>query len=171
MEAAWASAYRGGEAGLKFLARQAADPRFAKTAQQYLEELGRTDVIPEAASEPDFQAMAEMSNWLAHPNECGSPPSDIELYDTRKLFWPPTEDTRQLWLFRYRYAARNEDGSDDTGIGMVGSVTFALFGEATADLCPEDVYGLHCCWELERNEDPRAPKKRTAKAGRKLLRI
>jgi hypothetical protein len=54
---------------------------------------------------------------------------------------------------------------------MVGSVTFALFGEATAELCPEDVYGLHCCWELARNEDPRAPEKRTARAGRELLGI
>jgi hypothetical protein len=51
----------------------------------------------------------------------------------------------------------------------VGSVTFALFGEATADLSPEDVYGLHCAWELECNGDGRAPKKRTAKAGRKIL--
>ena len=54
---------------------------------------------------------------------------------------------------------------------MVGSVTFALFGETNADLSPEDVYGLHCCWELECNGDDRAPRKRSAAAGRKLLGI
>jgi hypothetical protein len=39
MEAAWASAYRGGEAGLKFLARLCCDPRTGRTAREYLEEL------------------------------------------------------------------------------------------------------------------------------------
>lgn len=170
MEAAWASAYRGGKVGLKFLARLCADPRTSLAAQQYLEELGRTEAIPERVHDEDFRAMAEMCSWLAHPNECGRPPDDIELYDARELFWPPTGDTRQLWLFRYRYAGR--DGEEErSGVGMVGSITFALFGEATAEMPPEDVYGLHCCWELEMNEDPRAPKKRTARAGRKLLGI
>jgi hypothetical protein len=171
MEAAWASAYRGGEAGLKFLARLCTDPRSSRTAQQYLEELGRSDVIPEEARDPDFRAMAEMCGWLAHPNEFGRPPDDIVLYDTRELYWPPTGDTRRLWLFRYRYAKQGEDQEDDIGISMVGSVTFALFGEARAEMSPEDIYGLHCCWELEMNEDARAPKKRSAKAGRKLLGI
>jgi hypothetical protein len=171
MEAAWASAYRGGEAGLKFLARLCADPRLSLTAQQYLEELRRTDVIPDEARAPDFLAMAKMSQWLGHPNEFGRPPDAIDLYDTRELSWPPTGDTRRLWLFRYRYAKREGDKEDQTGVGMVGSVTFALFGTATADMCPEDVYGVHCCWELEMKRDPRAPKKRSPKAGRKLLGI
>jgi hypothetical protein len=171
MEAAWASAYRGSEAGLKFLARLCADPRSSQTAQQYLEELGRSDAIPRTAKDPDFRAMAEMCNWLSHPNEFGRSPDEIALYDTRELFWPPTDDSRRLWLFRYRYAKRDDAEEDQAGVGMVGSITFALFGEATAQLCPEDVYGLHCCWELEMNEDPRAPKKRTARAGRKLLGI
>jgi hypothetical protein len=115
--------------------------------------------------------MAEMSDWLAHPNEFGEPPTEIELLDTREMHWPPTNDIRRLWLFKYKYAGHSEDGTDDVGIGMVGSVTFALFGEATVDLCPEDVYGLHCCWELECNNDKRSPKKRSAAAGRKLLGI
>jgi hypothetical protein len=171
MEASWASAYRGGEAGLKFLARQCADPRFSVVACRYLEELGRADAIPEAARDPGFQAMAEMCSWLAHPNEFGRPPDEIELYDTRELSWPPTGDTRRSWLFRYRYAKRDAGEKDQAGVGMVGSVTFALFGETPVGMSPEDVYGLHCCWELERNKDPRAPKKRSARAGRKLLGI
>src|SRR5205085_7500326 len=170
-KAAWASAYRGGEAGLKYLARMTTDVRSTVAARQYLEELGRLELVPNAANEPDFQAMAQMCNWLAHPQEAGRPPDAIDLYDTRELHWPPTDDTRQVWLFRYRYQNAKEDGSDDAGIAMVGSVTFALFSEATADLSPEDVYGLHCCWELECNQDPRAPARRTAAAGRRLLGI
>ena len=52
---------------------------------------------------------------------------------------------------------------------MVGSVTFALFGEATAGMPPEDIYALHCVWELQQEGDKRAPKERTVQAGRKLL--
>lgn len=76
-----------------------------------------------------------------------------------------------MWLFKFTYAGRNDDGTDEVGLGMVGSITFALFGETTADMTAEDAYAIHCCWELDVNDDPRAPKTRTAKAGRKLLGI
>ena len=33
-----------------------------------------------------------------------------------------------------------------------------------------DLYGLHCCWELEERKDPVAPRHRMAKIGRNLLR-
>jgi hypothetical protein len=54
---------------------------------------------------------------------------------------------------------------------MVRSAPLALFGEAVGEMCPEDVYGLNCCWELEMKRNKRAPKKRSAEAGRKLLGI
>ncbi|MBN9120004.1 MAG: hypothetical protein J0I06_12715 [Planctomycetes bacterium] len=171
MEAAWASAYRGGTAGLTFLARTCEDPRHSLAARRYLDELGKGDRVPAKALEPDFEAMAETCNWLAHPQEFGAPPTDIELFDTRELNWPPTNDRRRVWLFKYTYADRGDDGRAEVGLAMFGSITFALFGETTADMSPEDAYGVHCCWELEVNDDPRAPKKRTAKAGRKLLGI
>ncbi len=171
MEAAWASAYRGSTAGVTFLARVCEDPHYSIRAQQYLEELGHTDRVPASVLEPDFHALAQMCQWLSHPNEYGEPPIDITLYDTRELDWPPTNDRRRVWLFRYTYAGRNDDGTDEVGLGMVGSITFALFGETTVDTSAEDAYAIHCCWELDVNDDPRAPKKRSAKAGRKLLGI
>lgn len=171
MEAAWASAYRGGTAGLTLLARMCEDPNYSLAAQQYLEELGQTERIPSAALEPDFHALAQMCQWLRHPNEYGEPPTHIELFDTRELDWPPTDDRRRVWLFKYTYPGLAAAGPDIVGVGMVGSITFALFDETNPDMSPEDVYGVHCCWELEMNDDPRAPKKRSAKAGRKLLGI
>ena len=58
---------------------------------------------------------------------------------------------------------------------MVGSVTFALYGESTSGLSAEQIYGLHCAWELEMERDARAPcspeaKKRTAEVGIQILR-
>jgi hypothetical protein len=169
MEAAWASARLGSEAGVKLLGRFCLDVNHSLHAREYLEELNREDAVPRQARVPGFQATAEMCRWLAHPSEFGRPPDSIELFDTRELHWPPTDDRRRVWLFRYRYQPDTADAEEDVGIGMVGSVTFALFGEATADLPAEDVYALHCCWELQRRNDPRAPRKRTSRAGRAIL--
>ena len=169
MEAAWASAKLGSEAGLKFLVRLCLDRSFSTTACAYLEELERDDLIPDEANEPNFRAMADMCDWLAHPQEYGRPPDEIEQYDTRELFWPPTNDVRQLWLFKYRYIAEEPGESDDCGLGLYGSATFSLFDETNPDMAPEDAYALHCCWELEVNDDLRAPEVRTIAAGRAIL--
>ena len=170
LEGAWASARLGGESGVKMLARFAADPKLAATALEYLEELGRSDALPPEAREPDFQARAEICRWLAHPSEFGEAPDEIEVFDTRELYWPPTRDHRQVWLLKYRYLKGEDREEEEAGIGMVGSITFALFGETTADMSPEQLYGLHCCWELQTNEDPRAPHKRDGDAGWRLIR-
>ena len=36
-------------------------------------------------------------------------------------------------------------------------------------MSPEDAYALHCCWDLEANDDVRAPEERTIAAGRAIL--
>jgi hypothetical protein len=169
MEAAWARAKLGDPRGRQQLQDWCRDARVSRVACEYLEELGCQDDIPEVCRDPDFQAMAEMCNWLAHPMEFARPPDKIELYDKRVLFWPPTNDRRPVWLVKYTYLPKKDDDEVEIGIGMVGSETFALFGETTADMNPEDVYALHCCLELEDNDDPRAPAERTAAAGRRIL--
>ena len=169
MEAAWASARLGSEAGLKFLIRLSLDYHYSSTACAYLEELGRDELIPDEANEPDFRALADSCDWLAHPMEFGRPPDEIKMYDTRELFWPPTNDVRQVWLFRYRYDAEDARESDDCGLIFYGSTTFSLFDETNPDMSPEDAYALHCCWELEANGDLRAPETRTIAAGRAIL--
>ena len=167
MEAAWAAA-RGGDAlAVARLQDWSKDPRTRKRAVTYLTELGLQPAPVPEKERPRLEAMAEMIQWLEYPTEFGRAPDHIEVYDHRRLFWPPTKDERDVWLFRYRY--EEEGGEPEEGVGMVGSVTFALFGEATADLPPEDIYALHCVWELQQEGDERAPKERTIQAGRKLL--
>jgi len=169
LEAAWAQVKSGDKSGLFTLVRHAGDPIFGQTAQSYLKELGHGDQIPREGQQPNFQALSEMASWLAHPMEYGRPPKALEVFDSRVLYWPPTDDKRRLWLIKYVFEDK-ETGEPDIGMGMVGSVTFALFGEATANLTPEELYGLHCCWELESNSDRRAPKKRDPKTGIRILR-
>lgn len=169
MEVAWAREKLGDRLGRATLAGFCSDPRFGMRAMRYMEELGLSGEIPPAARAPEFVAQAEMCDWLAHPNEFGSPPDRVATFDTRILLWPPTNDRRQIWLIKYEYDPSNERQEAESGVGLVGSQTFALFGETTTDLSPEDVYGLHCCFELELNSDRRAPKTRSAAIGRMLL--
>lgn len=170
LESAWAAAKAGDEDGAARLSRWALDVNHSHVACQYMEELGLEKEIPKSAREPDFAAMAEMVNWLKHPNEFGRAPDKIEQVDTRELFWPPTDDTRQVWLFKYTYQPESKDEEIDIGHCMVGSVTFALFGTDSETIQPAEVYGLHCAYELGWNEDPRAPEEKTAAAGLKILR-
>jgi hypothetical protein len=169
LEAAWAAAACGEAHGYQTLEAACNVPQDASAAMHYLTELGAEDRIPSHAKSDDFKAISEMCRWLAHPMEFGRPPIEIRQVDTRELFWPPTNDRRKLWVFLYEYPPREGKTEPDISHGMVGSVTFALFGETKADLSVEQVYGLHCAWELECNRDARAPQKRTAEAGIQIL--
>jgi hypothetical protein len=179
MEGAWASAKLGSSAGVQFLARMCIDPVRGKQAAQYLRELGVEEAIPAQALDPAFQAQLDLTSWLSHPDEFGRPPDEIALMDTRELYWPPTRERRRVWLFRYRYHLPDIESAEgqgeallhryDVGVGMVGSITFSLIGETHPDMSAEDIYALHCCWELEHCRDPHAPAERSIKIGRQLL--
>ncbi|HMO36345.1 MAG TPA: hypothetical protein PKA06_09900, partial [Gemmatales bacterium] len=173
LEGAWASAKMGSSAGVSILSRLCCDPVYSKIACQYLRELELEEAIPRQVQEPEFQARAELIQWLAHPDEFGRPPDDIRLLDTRELYWPPTRDRRQLWLFAYSYDVEEEASEHPNpyqqGVGMVGSITFSLLGKTHPSLAAEDIYALHCCWELEYRGDLRSPQMRDIQAGRRLL--
>jgi hypothetical protein len=177
LEAAWTSAALGSAAGVKYLRRLCLSPATSAAACSYLRELGREEMIPQEAMDPQFLAMVDLCTWLASSSEFGRVPDHLDLYDTRELVWPPTNDRRRVWLFKFTYYAEPDGTSyktptagDVTGVGMVGSVTYVLRDEDTAGQPPLDVYALHCCWELQINKDLRAPGQRSAHAGRQILR-
>ena len=147
LEGAWAAARLGSESGLKILRRYCCDVNQAVIARHYLEELQRADLIPEEVDDPVFRARAEFSNWLAHPSELGRPPDAVEVLDHRSLNWPPEGEPRELYLVKY--TLRKDDGSCDVDCGLVGSVTFCLFGWQNHRRPPTDAYAIHCAWEME----------------------
>lgn len=169
IEAAWSMCKRGDIKGYTLLADHCLDINVSARAISYLEDLKAEEFIPERAKEPNFNAMAEMVSWLAHPLEFGRPPDEITLYDTREMFWPPTNDTRRLWLFIFTYKNFGKDGMELSEIGMHGSITFNLDIGEDIKKPPEDVYAYHCCWELKQINDPRAPEEESVEFGRKLL--
>lgn len=169
IEVAWVMAKMGLRKGVEALAAACLDVNQSALACLYLRELKLAKHIPKAAKEKVFAAMAEMANWLSHPNEFGEPPDSIGLFDTRRIYWPPARKERTVYLFRYEYAKSRHRPKKDVGIGMVGTIMFALFIDGIARKSPEEIYGLHCCHELQWADDPRAPKKVSGKAGWKLI--
>lgn len=148
LEAAWAAAKLGREAGVRCLARYCRDVNQSVTARRYLQELRREDAIPEEALDADFQAKAEFAQWLAHPNELGRAPDELEIVDRRELRWPPNWERRPFWLIKYRVRNSSIFVDDDVDVGLVGSTTFCLVTSKLAERPPEDGYAIHCCWEM-----------------------
>jgi hypothetical protein len=148
MEAAWAGAKTGDELGLKQLVDFCTDFNHAQTAQHYLAELGREELIPVSAKEPDFMALAEFARWLAHPNELGKPPDKLEIIDHRLIAWPPERSAKPFWLIQYEVKAATALDDDDVGCGLVGSKTFCFFSYELTQRPPEDAYAVHCYWEM-----------------------
>lgn len=111
-----------------------------------------------------------MADGLARPRELGQAPENMEVADTRTLYWPPTQDHRQMWVIRYQHRA---DGELRESYGLVGAPGGAtLPPECAVDLPirePFDVYALHLCFELQLNADPRAPLQFSFAAGHRLL--
>lgn len=150
MEAAWAEAKLGDNAGLEKLVTFCGHWSSTSAAQQYLKELGREELIPAGTQEPSFVALATMCDWLAHPNELGRVPDALEIVDHRELAWPPERVKKPFRVIRYR--VRRSAKVEETGCGLVGSITFCLFSLNLESRPPEDVYAVHCCWELEQKE-------------------
>jgi len=150
LEGAWAAAKLDDEAGLRVLAGMCLDVNLGARASEYLRELKRPDAIPAEASAPDFKAAAEFAQWLAHPNELGRPPDELDICDHRTLRWPPDFAERPVWLLRYVMRQTNGLEPDDVGVGMVGSTTWCFFSYDMEQRPPEDVYAVHCFWEMGR---------------------
>jgi len=155
LEAAWAAAKLGDASGLSELAAAARNPQTADLARTYLTELGASDQIPAEAQGPAGAALAEMGNWLRHPQEFGRGPDELRIVDQRTLHWPPVGEDRAMTLVYYRYLP-TADSTGSEGIGCLGSVTFALFGiDDLVGKTPEAIYGLYCVWEFGFHGDAR----------------
>jgi hypothetical protein len=149
LEAAWAAASLGREAGINWLTRACLDFNLAVRAKHFLNELGRADAIPAESEDADFRAKAEFAQWLAHPSELGRFPEELEIVDHRELPWPPARTPKPMWLLRYRVKDTTGLKDDAIGVGLVGSITMC-FGYKLEQHPPEDAYAIHCFWEMKR---------------------
>lgn len=152
------------------LASRCLDLNHGYEAQLKLEETGMASLIPEAAKDPEFLALAKCAHWLRHHEPFYKSPDHLELIDDRELFWLPQHTRVRLFLVKYKYEEPQGEIELVEGVTLVGGITHSLIGETNAEMDFTDIYGLHCCWELEHLNDPVAPRHRNAKIGKNLLR-
>lgn len=160
----------GDQQEMKSLVQRCHDVHRSYETQLKLQEIGMESLIPAEARQPEFLALAQTSQWLESQSELRRAPDRMELLETRELFWLPRHQHCRLYLVKYEYDQPIGEQEIRDGVALTGSVTHSLIGETSVSMDPADIFGLHCCWELEALHDPLAPRNRTAKMGRNLLR-
>lgn len=160
----------GDEQEIESLIQRCRDVRRSYETQLKLQEIGMESLIPNEARQPEFLALAQTSHWLEFQSEFRRAPDRMELMETRDLFWLPRHQQCRLYLVKFEYDQPVGEQKVNDGVALVGSVTHSLIGETHVGMDSADILGLHCCWELEALHDPLAPRNRTAKMGRNLLR-
>ncbi len=147
-EAATALARLGEQFGIDRLVELAADPAARTRALAYLEELELLDKVSEEHRTPAARAEAQLSSWLAEPQQIGLAPQSVEVVDQRRQFWPGYEEPQDCFLVRYEYPFPQ---GTLIGIGLVGPVTYCLAVDLQ-DLSPTDIYSIYAGWHAEHPE-------------------
>ncbi len=147
IEAAASAAQAGLPVGWERLVEYCKDVHTSVSAQEYLELLERDELIPAEAFEPKFKAMAEFSNWLQSEAEFNSNPDELEVLDQRQLHWLGSDQPLPMSVVRYRVTGQTPLDEDDTGVGVVGSITWSFPSEDIEQLPIEDIYAVHCVYE------------------------
>ncbi len=157
LAAAFASAKLEQEAGRIRLQEACLKIPTAKAAMEYLEQLKLQRLIPAEAKTADFLARADFSRWLSHPNELARHPDDVTIVDQRLLKWHDSETPKQMFLLSYRSKSTDPLSHDDTGVGLVGSMTWCFFDENMQHYNAEDCFAIHYTWEAMHQELIREP--------------
>jgi hypothetical protein len=139
----------GDPAGYDQLISLCKEPNLGGIAQERLTMLGAADRIPTECSAPDFQAMLAMAEWLSSPMEYGRVPSKVSVRARRTMFWPPTQDIREMFLIEYVYP----DSTPSIEVGCVGSTTFAFLTDELMNRLDDEMFALHCIFELREEWD------------------
>jgi hypothetical protein len=101
-----------------YLAGFAAHPLTRARLYDILEERARTDLFPERYYNAPFFAEADLVYWLAHPNELGQAPDEIELMGTVRR--TTGSKTGEFYVFRFRTQPPHWAAPDGWLAGIAG---------------------------------------------------
>lgn len=136
------------EVGKKRLLELATDRVARMRAVAYAEELGFVEEIAEEHRTPEAIAESQLAAWLAGSEQFGFPPSEMELLDTKSMFWPSFEEPQNCFLFRFDYQLPEGSMSN---IGMAGPCTHS-FTTDLGNLPTDDIYAAFAGWHVEHDE-------------------
>jgi hypothetical protein len=147
-EAAFALARLGEPAGEAALLALAAEPVARLRVLSYAEELGILEKVGQQHRTEVAQAEAALSLWLADPAQLGLPPTQCELFDQRRLYWPGYDEPVECFLFRFAYELGPGAYSN---IGISGPLVHSLAADLQ-DLPPDEIYAIYAGWHAEHPE-------------------
>lgn len=129
--------------GYEVLKNLCADVGYFDSASEQLRAAGRSDLIPNAATDPLFLAKAKLSRWLQSNTERKDAPSELEILDSRVLSLPPDHQKQQYHLIRFRYADPYGLEADEIYIALVGEKVHCTFDFDLPSRPIEDIYALY----------------------------
>lgn len=147
-EAAAALAQLGDDAGKAVLVGLASEPIARLRVLAYADELGFRDEISLELQGEISLAESHLAIWLAEPSQLGLAPSQIDLVDTRELYWPGYDHPVQCFLFKYSYGL---GGSGLSNIGICGPMTHA-FAADLQHLGVDEMYAAFAGWQTVHQE-------------------
>ena len=152
-EAAAALARLGENVGIDELIKMAAEPIARLRALAYAEELHVSEKIDAKYRTPEAIAEAELTVWLAEPTQFGVPPTQCELFDRRRQYWPGFTTPVDCFLWRFSYTITVEGQGERTysNIGIAGPLVHAFTADL-ADLPPDDIYAAYAGWHATHEE-------------------
>ncbi len=145
VEAASALARLNQPEGVNRLVEMAAEPVVRLRVLADARALGFLDQIDPEFTTAAAQAEAEAALMLSQPTYWGTPPSQLDLIDTRCMHWPGYERPVDCFLFRYSYDLA---GGSYANVAIVGPVSHAITADLT-ELSLDDVYAVYAGWHAE----------------------
>ena len=147
-EAAAALARLGIEQGKTALVELAKEPVARLRVLAYADELGfRNEISLELQGEISL-AESHLAIWLAEPDQMGLAPSNIQLVETREMYWPGYDHPLQCFLFEYFYGMGDAAHSN---IAICGPMTHA-FAADLKHLSPDELFAAFAGWQTVHQE-------------------
>jgi hypothetical protein len=147
-EAAAALARLKDDAGKQTLIALAEQPIARLRVLAYAEELGFKQEISLELQGDIALAESQLAIWLSEPDQMGLAPSDLELIDHRKMYWPSYDEPIQCYLFKYSYG---RGANSHSNIGLCGPMTYA-FAADLRHLPVDEMYAAFAGWQTTHEE-------------------
>jgi hypothetical protein len=97
---------------------------------------------PSVAPTDDEAVLAEVREWLAHPNEYGRPPEHASIVWRGQRDWPFHERPESVYLVEFAYDGKR-------GIALAGPITWTFLEIDFGQYSHEDLVKLYAGWYLQ----------------------
>lgn len=168
--AAWARikrdpalALEASQRALALLIEASKDFKISEYVYGHLVDLGLQESMPKEALDRGFAAKAAMYSGLVNSWDYGlREPASFELIDERQLYWPALKKVCKVYLFAYGYMVEQDEDKElfapynfpHYGLVVEGQTPLSLV-QATQGRSVEEVYALHCAWEMQDFSSPK----------------